>query len=195
MTQTNFPNIGLLGELDVERRLVQEGWHPIRLDTAQLASNADLLAVKREKRVAIQVKTTDASKQSDSSQWLGFGYSTGFLKNGKPIFNSKDSPLIADVIVAVYCRTNKPCFVVMPVAVAEELCCLHCRYWYSVPKWDGTERSPSFPIYLCYSAQRKEHQEHHEKIRLNLEAFDNAWDVLTEPIDKLHDRGSWPLNW
>ena len=193
MTQVNFPSIGLLGELDVERRLVQEGWHPVRLDTAQMASNADLLAVKREKRVAIQVKTTDASKQSDRSQWLGFGYSTGYLKNEKAIFNSKDSPLIADVVVAVYCMTGDSRFVVMPVAFAEGLCRSHCKYWHSVRKRDGTERSQSFPIYLCYKARPKEHREHHEKIRRNLIAFDNSWDVLTEPIDKLHDPSAWPL--
>ena len=193
VTQVNLPNIGLLGELDVERRLVQEGWHPVRLDTAQMASNADLLAVKREKRVAIQVKTTDAGKQSDRSQWLGFGYSTGYLKNRRPIFNSKDSPLIADVIVAVYCMSGNSRFVVMPVAFAEKLCQLHCEYWHAVPKKDGTERSQSFPIYLCYQAEPKEHREHHEEIRCNLKTFDNSWDVLSEPIDKLHDRSVWPL--
>ena len=39
------PRIGLLGELAVEMQIVQHGWHPVRLDTAQMASNADLIAV------------------------------------------------------------------------------------------------------------------------------------------------------
>ena len=40
--------VGLLGELEVELQLVLQGWHPVRLDTAQMASNADLLAVNKE---------------------------------------------------------------------------------------------------------------------------------------------------
>ena len=50
-------NVGLLGELQVEQRLVEEGWHPVRLDTGRMASNADLLAVNRQHRVSIQVNT------------------------------------------------------------------------------------------------------------------------------------------
>jgi hypothetical protein len=57
------PRVGLLGELEVEMQLARNGWHPVRLDTAQMASNADLLAINREKRVSIQIKTTDAEKQ------------------------------------------------------------------------------------------------------------------------------------
>ena len=38
--------VGRLGELLVEQQLIERGWHPVRLDTAQMASNADLLAIK-----------------------------------------------------------------------------------------------------------------------------------------------------
>ena len=65
--------VGLLGELEVELMLVRQGWHPVRLDTGQMASNADLLAISREHRVCIQVKTTDSDKGHSHSQWLGFG--------------------------------------------------------------------------------------------------------------------------
>jgi hypothetical protein len=44
-------NIGLLGELQEEQRLVERGWHPVRLDTGSMTSNADLLAVDRRRRV------------------------------------------------------------------------------------------------------------------------------------------------
>ena len=37
--------VGRLGELLVEQQLIERGWHPVRLDTAQMASNADLLAI------------------------------------------------------------------------------------------------------------------------------------------------------
>src|SRR5580700_2724434 len=101
-----LPAVGLLGELEVELQLVKAGWHPVRLDTAQMASNADLLAINREKRVSIQVKTTNAEKQHSHYQWFGFGYSTGYLRDKKSIFNSKLSPLIADVIIGVLYKAN-----------------------------------------------------------------------------------------
>ncbi len=31
-------NVGLLGELQVEQRLVEMGWHPVRLDTGRMAA-------------------------------------------------------------------------------------------------------------------------------------------------------------
>lgn len=81
-------NVGLLGELQVEQRLVENAWHPVRLDTAQMASNADLLAIDRRQRVAIQVKTTGASTS------LGFGYAAAYLSGGR-VFNGKESPASA----------------------------------------------------------------------------------------------------
>ena len=187
------PNIGILGELEVELMLVRQGWHPVRLDTAQMAANADLLAMNREHRVSIQVKTTDADKQHSHAQWLGFGYSTGYLKDGNQIFNSKKSPLVADVIVAVNYRAKGSRFVVMPVAFAEQLCRSACDYWYSVPTRTGSKRSPSFPIYLCFEAEPRSHAADNARVRRNLEAFENAWKVLFEPIEKLHDSRAWPL--
>jgi hypothetical protein len=192
------PRVGLLGELEVEMQLARRGWHPVRLDTAQMASNADLLAVNREKRVSIQIKTTDAEKQHSHYQWLGFGYSTGYLRDKKPIFNSKKSPLIADVIVAVNYRANASQFIVLPVALIERLCRAHANYWYKVPakKRDtgklGT-RSDSFPLYLCFDADPGSHAKHHERMKRNLQAYKDKWDVLDEPIAKLHNPAAWQL--
>lgn len=188
------PRIGLLGELQVEQRLVEQGWHPVRLDTAQMASNADLMAVNREHRVSIQVKTTDAAKQHRHSQWLGFGYSTGYLRDGSSVFNSKRSPLIADVVVGVSLTPERSRFVVMPVAFAEALCRFHCDYWVSVPTRTKTgRRSHSFPIYLCFTADRKTHAQHYERVKRNLLAYEDCWDVLSEPIERLHDPALWQL--
>jgi len=122
------PRVGLLGELEVEMQLARNGSHPVRLDTAQMALNADLLAINRRKRVSIQIKTTDAEKQHSHSLWLGFGYSTGYIRENKPIFNSKRSPLIADVVVAVSYTPNASKFVVLPVAFAEKLCRAHADF-------------------------------------------------------------------
>ncbi len=187
------PRVGLLGELEVEMRLINKGWHPVRLDTAQMASNADLLAVSRQHRVSIQVKTTDARKQP-GQLWLQFGYSTGYLRDKRTIFNAKNSPLIADVVVGVSYYPQKSRFVVMPVAFAESLCRLHCDYWSSVPtKTVKGKRSQNFPIYLCFVADRKTHAAHFDRVKRNVSKFEGAWDVLLEDIAKLHDAKRWPL--
>jgi hypothetical protein len=187
-------NIGLLGELQVEGRLVENGWHPIRLDTAQMASNADLFAVNRRQRVSIQVKTTDASRRHSHSHSLGFGYSTSYLRDGLSIFNSKESPIIADVVVGVTYNGSASRFVVLPVSLAEALCSVHCDYWASVPTRTETQtRSHFFPIYLSFTKVRKAHGRHHAQIQRNLLAYENAWHVVAEPLDKLHDPTQWSL--
>ena len=65
--------VGRLGELLVEQQLLERGWHPVRLDTAQMASNADLLAIKEKCRVSLQVKTTNVKSKHSHSQSLSFG--------------------------------------------------------------------------------------------------------------------------
>jgi hypothetical protein len=197
---TNIPDerasirVGRLGELEVELQLVKNGWHPVRLDTAQMASNADLLAIDKQHRTAIQVKTTDATKQG-RSQWLGFGYSTAYKRDAKSIFNSKESPLIADVVIGVSYSTRTPTrFVVMPVAFAEALCRYRCDYWSETPTRTETRtRSHSYPIYLCFTAKPKTHSEHHERIKRNLMAYEARWDILVQPTATLHNREAWPL--
>ena len=187
--------IGRLGELLVEQQLIERGWHPVRLDTAQMASNADLLAIREKCRVSLQVKTTNIKSRHSHSQSLSFGYSTGYLRDphgSQPIFNSKPSPLVADVVVGVGYE-SPPRFVVMPVAFAEKLCRQHCDYWYSVPKKDGTKRSPSFPIYLRFATEGSAHAQHNEEMKRNLSAFQDRWDLLSEPIERLHDETAWNL--
>lgn len=185
-------SIGLLGELAVEMQLVQMGWHPVRLDTARMASNSDILAINRKKRVSIQIKTTDAKEHSHSKH-LGFGFSTAYLKDGKPVFNSKKSPLIADVIIGVSYHPEHTRFVVMPVSFAEKLCRHHCDFWNSIPKRDGKPRSNSFPIYINFSHTSHTHSKEHERAKRNLLHYENAWHLLNEPMERLHNKALWPL--
>ena len=184
--------VGRLGELLTEQQLLERGWRPVRLDTAQLASNADLLAIKGMCRLSLQVKTTNAKSEHSHSQSLSFGYATGYLRDHKPIFNSKPGPLLADVIVGVSYGSS-PRFVVMPVAFAEKLCRKHCDYWFKVPKKSGEIRSPSFPIYLPFMKEGSAHAQHYEEIKRNLLAFEDRWEILSEPIDRLHDETAWSL--
>jgi hypothetical protein len=183
-------NVGLLGELQVEQRLVEEGWHPVRLDTAQMAINADLFAVKQRLRVAIQVKTTKATGHSHAG-FIGFGYAANHLKEGHSIFNSKESPLVADIIVGVNYSREKTRFIVLPVAFAEKLCRRWADYWYNTPLLNGGHRTVNFPLYLCLSANRGTHTKHHDQMKRNLLAFEDAWHILSEPIEKLHDSKKW----
>jgi hypothetical protein len=192
------PRVGLLGELEVEMQLAKNGWHPVRLDTAQMAANADLVAVRNLNRVSIQVKTTDLEKQRGASKWLYVGHSTAFLRDQRTFFNAKSSPLVADIVVGVLYKENASRFFCFPVAVAEKLAQVHAEFWYEIPaKKRATgqmgKRSQTFPVWLCVVPGRQSHEEHHERIMRNVLRFENNWHVLKEPIKRLHDLSAWPL--
>ena len=187
--------IGQQGELLVEKQLIEHGWHPVRLDTAQMASNADLIAIRRMHRVSLQVITANnATSENPHSLSITFGYyGSGYLHGSKSMFNSKPSPLVADIVVGVSYDAS-PRFVVLPVALAEKLCRRHFDYWYHEPKKDGSQRSPSFPFYLRFPfAPYNPHLPHWKMIEHNLLAFENRWDLLSKPIDRLHDKAKWCL--
>lgn len=187
-------NVGVIGELAVELRLAEMGWHPMRLDTRRAAANADLLAVNGKQRVSIQVKATKGSGHSHAND-LGLGYTTDYVAGGS-FFNSKDGPLVADVVVGVSYEPGGSRFVVMPVAFAEKLCRFHCDYWRATPAKDGSDgkaRSSSFPVYLAFKKVRRTHVEHHSQLQRNLLEFEDRWDVLSEPVERLHDAKAWPL--
>ena len=184
---------GRLGELLVEQQLLERGWYPVRLDTAQMAANADIVALNRESRVSVQVKTTDGKTNHSHSNSVFFGYAKAYLSKGKPIFNSKPSPLVADVVIGVKYNSENSRFVVMPVAFAEKLCRFHCDYWYSVPTQSGGKRKHSFRIYLRFAGGGKPHMKHNEKVSRNILAFEDRWDIFSEPIDRLHDEEAWRL--
>ncbi len=191
-------NIGLLGELAVETELVYREWHPVRLDTAQMATNADLIAIKRHKKVSIQVKTTDAIIPHTHSKSFGFGRAGAYLDSKAtedivPFFNSKESPLIADVIIGVLYNSDNRQFVILPVAMAEKLCRAHADYWQATPKRDGTIRSSSFPVYLQFDEIRTRHILHDTMINHNLRRFVDKWDILDLPTDTLHDPKQWVI--
>ena len=181
------------GKSLVDQRLIERGgWH---LDTAQLASNADLVAIKGMHCVSLQVKTANNPRsENPHSLSLAFGYyGPKYLDRSKPMFNSKPSPLVADIIVGVSYGVS-PRFVVLPVAFAEKLCRKHFDYWYPVPKKDGSQRSPSFPFHLHFPiAPNNPNACHLKTIERDCLAFENRWERLSEPIDRLHDETAWSL--
>ena len=175
--------LGREGRRLVEQRLIELGWHPIRLDRATA-----LLAINKKSRVSLQVKTTNESNN------FYFGHSTAYCRDPKRLFNSE-----ADVVVGLNYAAEK--FVVLPVAFAEKLCRAHFSYWSEVPKLrkDGSEpeRRRPFPIYLRFDtdtlASSNSHRSHHEKMKRNLSRFEDRWGLLSEPIERLHDETAWSL--
>lgn len=185
--------IGLLGELEVEKHLIINHWHPVRLNTSQVAANIDLLAIRDTNKVSIQIKTTNACGHSHAN-YMQFGNAGNHLTTGKSIFNSKDSPLKADIIIGVHYHPNKIRFVIMPVAFAEKLCQDHCKYWSKLETKKGTSRSNNMSIYLPFSTNiSKRHADHDERIKRNLSNFEDNWDILLQPIEGLHNPNKWPL--
>jgi len=153
-----------------------------------MASNADLIAINATRRVMIQVKTTDGRDSNSHGSSLGFGYSSGYLIDGITIFNSKKSPLIADIVIGVRFLLGNSRFVILPVGLAEKICQLHCNYWFNVPtRTQSGQRSPSFPIYLAFEKVPISHFEHHNRIRRNLNLYGNAWHMLDIEPEKLRD--------
>jgi hypothetical protein len=189
---TDF-KVGRLGELLVEQKLIENGWHSVRLDTAQFAANADLIAVNRSRRVLLQVKTTNAMRKHAHSHCIGFGYATNYLRNGGSIFNSKVSPLIADVVVGVHYNSLSSRYVVLPIGFAENLCNTQVDWWHKVPLKRGGQRTTNFPMYICFTKIPGVHVEMHTKLMNNLLRFENAWHLLGESPDKLRDPEFWPL--
>jgi hypothetical protein len=188
-------NTGLLGELEVEAALVRRGWHPVRLDRMQVSANVDIIAVKGQQKVAIQVKAGSGWGHSHA-KYLHLGRALSYLRDGKSVFNSKVSPLISDVVIAVVCGKEAGSrFVVMPIAFAETIARAHADYWYRVAtRTESGQRTDRFPIYVNLFAEPKAHGKHHMRMARNAARFEDRWDILEQPLDRLHKTAAWPLD-
>lgn len=185
---------GLLGELLVELKLVELGWHVARLNAQQVSVNTDLIAIKGDYRVSIQVKTTDGSGNHTHADSIHFGRASAYLRDGTPFFNTKIDPLTADVVVGVNYKPDGSRFIVLPVGLAETLCRKHADYWSSVAKRDGKRRADEFPIYMRLHVKKNPVVGHHDVVQRTLLAHENRWDLLTQPQKRLRDSAVWPLS-
>lgn len=172
-------DIGLIGELLVELKLAELGWHPIRLDSRRAAANADLIALRGAERTVIQVKTSHAQTGGSHPYSLHLGRAGAFLRTGSSFFNSKDGPMAADLIVGVYYRPSATRFFVLPVSVAETLCQRHALYWNSVTKRTGGQRDASFPVYIPFDNPSRAHAQHFGALAKTLGSFEERWDLLS----------------
>ena len=153
-----------LGERIVANELTFRGWLVVNTNSGEQNSpNIDLIALKGDKRVTIQVKTTGA--QSHKGQHF-----MGYYREEGGYFNSKPGPKCDFVVtVHVYAPTDYSCLV-LPVAEAEDMCGLHGEYWMNVPKKDGDMRSPRFPVYLG--------EKRSKEYGLDITPYLDAWQLV-----------------
>lgn len=94
----------------------------------QVSANVDIIAIKGQHKVAIQVKAGKGWGHSHA-KYLHLGRALSYLRDGKGVFNTKESPLIADVVIGVVCGQKAGSrFVVIPVALAETIARAHADY-------------------------------------------------------------------
>jgi hypothetical protein len=128
----NSQNVGRIAERIVANELEARGFRVSDLNKEGTAANADLLAVKHDQTLQIQVKgSTNGSKD----WWVGYGYFTEQLTAGKEqilagkerIFNRIKSDFYkADYVILVAVRSPKEySCIVLPVDVAEQAAQLH----------------------------------------------------------------------
>ena len=187
--------IGRLGKQLLEKRLRKHGWRPKRIDREREASNADIRALSLDgaRRVCLKAQVSDADIKNRGGS-IFFGKSGNYLLGSRSIFNSKPGSVIADIVVGVSYDSHdieSSRFMVMPVAFAEKLCRFHCEYQAEILKRAGKKRNLDFLMFLRFEKARSNHPEHDEKIISSLQEFENKWEILSEPISKLHDETAW----
>lgn len=129
------------GEALVCYKLARYGWLPVNANSGVAnMPNLDVIALKGERRVTIQVKAA-----------VGKGW-TMFAGRAKPnggYFNTKPGPK-ADYVVCVRLEPGSDdavCFV-MPVEKAEELACQLVSDHMAKPKRNGQSRELNFPVWI-----------------------------------------------
>lgn len=130
------------GESYVTYRLAREGWLAVNANSGVAnMPNVDLIALKGDKRVTIQIKSAKANRAIPLA---------GNYKPDGVYFNAKTGPK-ADFVIAALIHRDKvatPTCYVFPVAVANKVAQTHGRELADTPKRDGSVRSMTFPIWL-----------------------------------------------
>lgn len=164
--------LGAIGESIVISELLWRGWAPTNLN--QIVSNtpnADILAIKDNKKVSLQVKTSGPN--SKSMLQVGNGFK-------EKVFNSKEGP-VADFIVFV--RTFAPrdyeCYIV-PTDEAERVAQITMHDWMNTKKRDGSERTTNFPICIRFEPNRNRPNVSNYKEKWS--KYIDAWYLLEHPF-------------
>ena len=156
--------IKALGERIVSNELTYRSWLAVNTNSGEENSpNIDLIALKDEKRVTVQVKSTRAASHRGQ-------YFFGYYREEGAYFNTKKGPK-ADFVVAVYVDSpaDYTCLI-LPADEAERMCHQHGTHWIHVPKKNGERRSPNFPIYLDVKRSAA--------YGLDIQPFVDAWHLI-----------------
>ena len=149
---------GALGESIAVTELLWNGWAPANLNqTISNSPNVDLLAIKENTKVSIQVKTS--GENSKNMLQVGNG-----VKD--KIFNTKEGPK-ADFIVFVRILNiyEHECYVV-PVKEAERVAQLTMHDWINTNKRDGSKREGNFPLCIRFEPNKN---------RLDVSNYKEKW--------------------
>lgn len=187
-------DLGLIGEIDVRRELAAEGWLTINTNTEKgNFPNVDLIAAKGTEARAIQVKTSNAERGSHA-HCLFMGRAQGWLENETPFYNSKPGPLRCSVVVLVHASRARSRFVVLPVAVAEQIARKDVEDWQGVPKRDGASRSAGFDARPQFTRLKKNPRPLNTLIQRVLHSFEDRWDVFDHAVTELESFDAWGVD-
>jgi hypothetical protein len=161
--------------------LLRKAWHVVNLNAVNNTPNADLIAIKGDRRITIQVKGTDGGVGRPFRHHVSFSRTcTKYLNERQPFFNSKTGPVSADFFIGVTQAAEiLPTFLIMPIDDAEKMARQIADWWYDVPKLNGERRSPNFASMVAIRLEgvgntHPEQAQHYQMTR----RFINAWDVL-----------------
>jgi hypothetical protein len=151
-----------IGERIVANEMTFAGWLVVNTNSGEENSpNFDLIGLKGDLRVTVQVKAT-RSKSGDEES-----FHFGRYRADAVYFNSKDGPK-CDFVVAVNFSSPKVynCLV-MDTGRANNIADKHAKGWWNTPKKDGGQRKP-FPVYVSI----KDNPDHAARTNLN------SWELL-----------------
>lgn len=187
-------DISLVGEIEVRRELAAEGWLTINTNTEKgNFPNVDLIAVKGDSARHIQVKTTNGESGSHRTHMF-LGRGEAWLKDRTPFFNTKSGPFSAGVVVLVNAKRKGSRFVILPVAIAEQLARIHVENWYRIPKRDGQVRSAGFDARIPFIRNKASLLPVEVFCRDVLLLFEDRWDVLDADPATLNSIEGWGVS-
>lgn len=187
-------DVSLVGEIEVRRELAAEGWLTINTNTEKgNFPNVDLIAVRGDFARHIQVKTTNGESGSHRTHMF-LGRGEAWLKDRTPFFNTKTGPFSVSVVVLVNAKRRESRFVVLPVAIAEQIARLHVENWYQVPKRDGQVRSAGFDARIPFIRNKASLMPVEVFCRDVLLFFEDRWDVLDSEPERLNSIEGWDVS-
>ena len=136
-----------IGERIIANELTYKGWLVVNANSGeQNAPNLDLIAIKDNKRITIQVKSSDGGNLF----LLGWGFN-----ENKKYFNTKNGPKTDFIATVIIEAPSKYKYLILPVKKAEEIAKKCGEIYSNKPKKNGEKRSNIFPINISINDLKK----------------------------------------